>query len=137
MTEELTHIRRTPLPWRQDEGLTECGRDAAGYPTWTRDEAVAQRARLGQSRFAMVICMTCMDRARVRYYVEQDRGLLPVLEREIVRCTTKRGTDEADRLTAELEAMVALVEAHRDEFDGYLADRAGTTSLAERRKQRG
>lgn len=37
------------------------------------------------------------------------------------------------RLEAELEAIAVLVAEHRDEFDGYLAGRDQTVSLAARR----
>lgn len=40
------------------------------------------------------------------------------------------------RLAAELEALAALVEAHREEFDGYLAGLAATVKLADRRQLR-
>src|SRR5664279_1178922 len=96
VTEQLTHIKRTQLPWRTDDGLTECGRDAAGYLSVTRDDALVQFKKLGQQRFALVTCMTCMSRTNVQYRAEVDGDMLPVIFRELQRVQYKEG-DEAHR----------------------------------------
>lgn len=102
----------------------------------TRDEAVAAFKRLGQVRFGLVTCMTCMDRANVRYRAEVDGGVLAVLGREIQRVSYSRHTEERDRLLTELTAITALIEAHRDEFDAYLDGVAASSSLDDARRKK-
>src|SRR3954468_83315 len=88
----------------------------------------------GQARFGVVACRTCMQRSGVHYSVERAEGVVAVLDREIGRARGHR--EEKARLDAELDAIVALITAHREEFDTYLTDRAGTVSLADVRRQK-
>lgn len=130
----LDHIARVELPWRNGTPRTECG--LTGTPALTADEFVAKARREGQRRTALTTCMTCFDR---RVYagrlVERD-GLLEVLAREVTRVQRSSGPDARDELERELAAIVALVAAHRDEFDGLLEGLEHTTSLDKARQRR-
>jgi hypothetical protein len=95
------------------------------------------------------LCMTCVstsDRYRSRY--------TPVITEDIVMAVARAASSvqhshppypgedpsptwrERQRLAAEFEAIIALIAAHREEFDGYLSGREQTVSLADRRRQR-
>ncbi|MEQ7008402.1 hypothetical protein ABN028_19710 [Actinopolymorpha sp. B17G11] len=127
-SEALDHVLRPPLPWRK-ESLTECGLDPASFQTITRDEFIAKVKDLGQKRSAMTTCMTCWDTARRWPTWEQDPPRR--LSREV-----KWGGHGDDQFTRELYAITALIEAHREEFDDYLAGLETTVSLQERRRER-
>lgn len=126
--EALDHVVRDMLPWREQQ-LTECGKDAAGKQTISRDELAARIKRLGQQRTVFTVCMTCWDRAQYA----QPWGEAPeaVMERELRRCQGKAG-----QIRRELFAVAALIEAHRGEFDSYVNGLAGAPSLAEHRRNR-
>lgn len=135
MTDALDHVRRRPLPWRADEGLTECGLPADSYQTITHDELDTKAKKLGQQRTAMTSCMTCLSRAQVYGRRAGSGGrveLLEDLEREIQRVRYREGS----QLVVELEAIVALIADHRDEFDQYIADRGDTVDLTAERTKR-
>jgi hypothetical protein len=147
----VDHISRAILPWRSTADLTECGKDVASYPgrIVTREEAAARIKRIGQRRSMFSLCMTCVstsDRYRSRY--------TPVITEDIVMAVARAASSvqhshppypgedpsptwrERQRLAAEFEAIIALIAAHREEFDGYLSGREQTVSLADRRRQR-
>lgn len=133
MTEpELTrdHIIRADLPWRK-AGLTECGRRIETVEGWTTMTEIADRVRrLGKQRTAFTVCMTCYSTGWNYQTWEQDP--LDVMRRHTVRY----GRDnDNDRLRAELRAIAALIEAHRDEFDDYISGLAETIDLASRRRR--
>lgn len=126
MKEPVDHILRPRLPWRQsDEGaITECGYDATKVPTITREEFIRRGKELGQQRTAMLTCMTCSNAANRWRTWEDDPRL--AISREV---EWERGgaywnarTDRGQRLKDELIAIATLIEAHRDEFDGTLAE---------------
>jgi len=126
--EPLTHIRRPNLPWRDDE-LTECGKpigDIKGS-VLNRESAAVQLRRLGQQRFAMFHCMTCWNTAR--YNHGWDRSPSHVMAREVQRGGRFTMNEVNQRMDAELRAIAALIEAHREEFDGFLAGLEETTDL--------
>lgn len=119
------HVLRPDLPWRTST-LTECGKVAADVKSCIDREALLARIRHdGVRRAAYSTCMTCLETAR-RW---PDWGQDPVeaLRREF------HGGRADPRMHDELRALAALVAAHRDEFDGYLAGLAETVSLADRR----
>jgi hypothetical protein len=145
----VDHITRAVLPWRTSADLTECGKPVAELAgrLVTRDEAAARIKRIGQQRAAFSLCMTCAstsDRHRNRHGHTEDAvaavaratgsvwaAYPPPLDREETPQWRER-----NRLSAEFEALAALVAAHREEFDGYLSGREQTVSLADRRRQR-
>jgi hypothetical protein len=130
--EPLDHVLRDPLPWRDDH-LTECGRatsDVAGNII-TVAELVARFKKYGQQRTAFTVCMTCWERAR--YAREWTQNPEDVLLRELQRVRDRDGSRE--KMRAELQAIAALIAAHREEFDMFLIDLDQTTNLAERRKR--
>lgn len=135
----VDHVTRPPLPWRTDAHVTECGKPL--------DQLVARVQELGQKRAAYSTCMTCWETAS-RHRSDR-RDLVRTLRREIealryvplgfiAEPATKACTldQRRRRLDSELEALGALVDAHREEFDGYLAGKAQTASLADRRRSR-
>lgn len=129
MDEPLHHIIRAQLPWRDDPPLTECGRapnDVAG--AWTLDEARTHAAKLGQARFALVVCMTCAQTA----------GRWPTWERDPATLIARqaRYADLDERLRRELHALALLAAAHRAEFDETVAGLADVTELRPRRQAR-
>jgi len=147
----VDHITRAVLPWRTTADMTECGKDVADFAgrLVTRQEASARIKRVGQRRAMFSLCMTCVstsDRYRSRH--------APVVIEDIVMAVARHagsvqhaypphpGQDpspswrERQRLAVEFEAILALIDAHREEFDGYLSGREQTVSLADRRRQR-
>lgn len=150
----VDHIARLPLPWRTEADYTECGKPLADYATdrlVTADEVQARIKRIGKQRAAFTVCMTCADTV-FRWSGSGGRNVLGAIEREIQatqyaspphpgestrdRSRSERMWARRQRLEAEVEALAALVAAHREEFDGYLAGRADTVSLADRRQAR-
>jgi hypothetical protein len=130
MPEELDHVARAGLPWRP-EHRTECGLAPAGRAVISRDQLVEKLKREGQRRAAMTTCMTCLDTAARHQPWDQDPA--SALQREI----PLYGRDqERDLVNSELRAIAALIDAHRDEFDGYLTALAGTVRLADARTAR-
>lgn len=128
--EVLDHVERAVLPWRAPDGRTECGRLPAEVKgsILTIEELVARYKNHGQQRTALTTCMICFDRAR--YNARWDQNPVGVLQRE---CQRSR---DSDLFLRELRALAALVAEHRDEFDGYVAGLAETTSLAAARAKR-
>lgn len=139
MTEVLEHVRRTPLPWR-DDGLTECGLDAASYPSLTVEAFVAKVKREGQMRASKSTCMTCWSRGSSHHFRgrhQQDEGMLGAIEREIRRVIWGgRQEEDRARLLREFTAILMLIEAHREEFDAAVTGLSETTSLAAERARR-
>lgn len=122
---DLDHVRRPDLPWRTAT-LTECGRTSAGVPTISRAEFVARFKREGQQRSALTTCMTCWETAR--RWPDWTTDPTAAIAREVAGATYSNDARH-DQIRAELRAIAAVVEAHRDEFDGFLAGLAETTSL--------
>jgi hypothetical protein len=117
--ETMDHIERPSLPWRT-ETRTECGRERADVESvLTRDEAMRKIKDQGQQRAALSTCMTCMTTAS--RYVEWASSPADVMARE-VRGYSPHGEPPPgiELLNRELRAVAALVEAHRDEFDGCI-----------------
>lgn len=133
--EPLTHITRTPLPWR-DATKTVCGRPINQYPdslVVNLTDARAMRRRLGQQRFALAICMTCAH--NVDRWVDWDENPIARMEREV----TGGGFGKREpTVEAELRAIAALIERHRAEFDeiveGYVS--GDVMTIAQLRNQR-
>jgi hypothetical protein len=160
----LDHLPRTLLPWRTEPDLTECGRPIGdvGGRIVTVAELQARIASIGRQRAAFTACMTCMEAAdrhhragagdamgaiarelaAVQYVSDYSDAQLQVIyggpgaRRRGGVEKAKAARDRRRRFAAELDAIAALVAAHRDEFDGYLADRAETASLDEARAAR-
>jgi hypothetical protein len=140
MPDELDHVRRPALPWR-DDALTECGLPAAKFVTLTVDEFVAKVGRQGRQRASMSTCMTCWSTAE-RWYHRGQHGsaevkFLDTIGREIERCRWGRAAGEDRvRLAAEFRAIGLLIEAHREEFDAAVAGIAGTPKLSDVRAKK-
>ena len=135
MSETLEHVLRALPPWRTG-AETECGRAASDTGrVISRDEFVAKVNRQGQQRAAMSTCMTCWQTAQRHH--DWAHSPSSVLEREVNRATHWRKAGEEEPLIdRELRAIAALIDAHRDEFDGYLAGLGETLSLDELRARR-
>lgn len=121
-------VRRSTLPWRPpNDRLTECGKSSADYPSMTHQEFLTKLRLHGQQRASMTSCMTCWN-VTTRY---RDWNVDPIdaIRREILG--TRR---DEDTFRKELWAIAALIDAHRDEFDGYLTGLAQTADLAARRR---
>lgn len=152
----VDHLPRAVLPWRTTAERTECGKDLADLPA-DRVITVAelqQRIRdIGKTRAAMTACITCMQTAN-RWHPRADgSGVIETVVRELsglehasppdpIPPTSRhygeisRRWARKQRILGELEAITALVAAHREEFDAYLAGLAETSSLDARRRQR-
>ena len=142
MTETLDHIIRNRIPWQTDEGITECGKDVSDVKAAISWERFAEKfKREGQQRAAMTTCMTCWSRYADTSHLQQDWQHSPssVIGRECGRLEYRTGYGKAktdNQLDKEFRALAALVEAHREEFSGYLAGLEMTVSLGERRATR-
>lgn len=134
MNDPVTHIARPMLPWRTDEPLTECRLDARSYPTWTREEARREAARLGKTRFYMVACVTCIQTSE--RYQTWDENPSSAMAREVERHSHRYGIGPDPQINLELRAIALLIESHRDEFDTLVGDLRSTVSLADARRTR-
>lgn len=121
MKEPVDHILRPQLPWRTDPGMTECGYDASKVPTLTREQYAARLKDMGQQRSAMLTCMTCTSTYQrwARWEDDPRRALGREIEWE-VGAYYSRDSRRGFRLRDEMEAIAALIEAHRDEFDAHV-----------------
>lgn len=122
------HVRRPDLPWRTST-MTECGRPTNDVGVVIdRDALIAKIKRDGVQRAAYTTCMTCMETAR-RW---------PLWSEDPVRALSREfyGGRADPRFVGELRALAALVEEHRDEFDGYVEGLAETVSLDQVRRAR-
>lgn len=128
--EPLHHIERSNLPWH-DERKTECGLDPRGVPTWTRGEAIAQARKLGRQRFSLFCCMTCTGTVERHSTWEQDPAscLVRFAERNTLRGSRYQQNRQAERFAAELRAIAAMIEQHRDEFDERVSGLLDAASL--------
>jgi hypothetical protein len=120
MKEPVDHILRPGLPWRRGVGaITECGLDAEGAKTITRDEYVQRRKDLGAQRASMFTCMTCSQTSdRWQTWDDDPRvAMARDIEWERGAAYWHARTDRGCRLKDELTAIAALIEAHREEFD--------------------
>jgi len=148
----LDHLARPALPWRAPH-LAECGKplDALGGRIVSRDELRRRVADIGQQRAVFTTCMTCWETADRwsddgvtavhREAKDMYRGHSSGWQEYSFRTEAERHqfglrVARRDRFVAELEAIEALIGAHREEFEGYLAGRAETVSLAARRSAR-
>lgn len=145
----VDHVTRPPLPWRTEPHITECGKPLDGLDGRLITTAELDRRvnQLGQARAAYTTCMTCWDTAcrhrsdrpdPIGVLARELEGLRWASPVEHCRAGTKawKHAVRRERLVGELEALAALVAAHREEFDGYLADRGEAVSLAEARATR-
>lgn len=126
MREPVDHILRPLLPWRSRVGaVTECGLDASKVKTITRDDFARRRKELGLTRAAMMTCVTCSDTSqRWCSWDDDPRG---ALGREIEWERGRWGWNAEKRgetLKYELQAVAALIESHREEFDALIAETA-------------
>lgn len=119
MKEPVDHIERPILPWREAASVTECGLDATKVKTLTREEYFQRFKDLGRQRTALLTCMTCCTTAENWGRWSDDPRT--ALQREIAWEGTRYAReDRGQRLKDELLAIAALVEAHREEFDGLV-----------------
>lgn len=121
MKEPVDHILRPQLPWRSSPGITECGYNAERAPTISRAEYFDRVKNFGRQRTAMLTCMTCADTASRWSTWEDDPR--QAMQREIAweGRRSVRSDESGCRLKDELLAVAILIEAHRDEFDAYIA----------------
>lgn len=130
MKEPVDHVIRPTLPWRSQE-YTECGRPLNDVTkVITRQEWRERLKDLGKTRAAMITCVTCYEAAERHRTWDEDP--VDALRREVGYGYGR----QIDGLRDELRAVAALVQAHRDEFDGYLEGIAATTSLDDARRER-
>jgi hypothetical protein len=121
-------VRSASLPWRAaDDGLTECGLSVPGRKVITLEEVRTKIRVQGKIRAAMTTCMTCAQTAtRYRPWAEDP---VDAMHREVLG---RRG--DGERFKRELWALAALVEAHPEEFHGFLDGLDQTADLAARRR---
>jgi hypothetical protein len=126
----VDHIARSPLPWVANMGLTECGLPAASYPTITRLAYLERLKDMGEQRASLFTCMTCKD--TVGHWKTWDEDPVSAIQRETGYMHGRAPRKEEFRL--ELLAIAALIEAHRDEFDSYIAGLQAVVKLDEHRQ---
>ena len=122
MKEPVDHILRPRLPWRSDDGVTECGYDASKVRAISRGEYIQRRKDVGVTRSAMLTCMTCAQTAERWCSWEDDpRG---AIGREVEWERGRWGEGKrGQRLKDELFAIADLIEQHRDQFDALVSER--------------
>lgn len=122
------HVERDPLPWREVT-LTECGLAVADLKhVITRAEFEKKIASQGSQRAAFTTCMTCWSTSgRWRDSIYRGSALMVALRREL-----DRGGSES--LERDMYAVTALIKAHREEFDAYVAGLEQTVDLSARRR---
>lgn len=136
---DITHIERSPLPWRP-ERATECGLDASRHPTWTREEAAEKQRALGTQRFSMFACMTCLNTAGRHAMWETDPASCMVRHAAPMAVGMWGFPQEADhekrRFADELRAIAALIANHREEFDALVSGLGEVVDIDSARKAR-
>lgn len=144
--ERRDHVIRARLPWRTDD-LTECGRALDDVATHiTREQLLWRIKQDGQQRTAFTICITCWQtsnsHSRATWETqpsemlarESRRGRSGIVYYEYQRDGRPPTGPHVDRLSAELHAMAALIEAHREEFDQRVTSASEAALFAERRR---
>lgn len=115
------HVQRPDLPWR-DGQRTECGKPTNDVASViSRDNLLRLIKADGIQRTAYAVCMTCLETSR--RWKDWAADPVDVLAREFY------GGRRDERLHNELLAIAALIEAHREEFDGFVEGRKATISL--------
>lgn len=132
---EITHIERSTLPWRP-ERKTECGLDVPRHPAWTRQEAGAKQKEMGAQRFSLFCCMTCLHTVQRHSTWQDDPASCLVRHAGSMTMRWGRDTEEKRRFRDELLAIAALIEAHREEFDGLVAGYSEVVDIADARRQK-
>ena len=135
--QERDHVARPTLPWRTDRH-TQCGRTAGdGSSVISVNDLQARIQRDGHERTVETICTTCWDTSRDAARWESNP--IGVVAREAVRAgigsREPSSRPEAVRFAGVLRAIAALIEAHRGDFDGYLAAHESTISITEHRRK--
>ena len=152
----VDHLARLPLPWRPKAELTECGKELGDFPPGrivTVEQVQRRINAVGKTRAAFTVCLTCTATAE-RHHRTGGRGALAAIARVIEGLRYVQGPAyegdpdrrgyEAHRrawerrrlLEREMEALAALVAAHREEFDGYIKGLAAAPNLADARRAR-
>ncbi|OYN76837.1 hypothetical protein [Mycolicibacterium sphagni] len=143
--EPRDHVVRDRLPWRTDD-LTECGRtldDVASHIT--RDQLMWRLKEHGKQRTAFTVCMTCWQTASDRSRESWETNPTALLSRQMRRGAggivyfdyrDPARTPHVDLMSAELHAIAALIEAHREEFDQRVAAASEAALFAHRRAQK-
>ncbi len=124
----LDHVVRSVPPWRRGTPLTECGRDPGTVSVIARDELATRVKKLGKTRTSMTMCITCMETSAQRNTWSADPAA--VMERECSRWMKTEG------ISRELRALAALVEAHPEEFYGYIDGLDETVDIRAARRRR-
>lgn len=131
--EPKIHVLRAMLPWRPASAqLTECGKVAASLPgdVLTRDEARSKAREWGQRRTALVLCMTCDERASC--WASWDEDPVAVMQREVSRWQD----DSRDLLTREMRALAMLAQEHAEAFAAAVDGLSETTPIDALRAKR-
>lgn len=158
----VDHIARQALPWRTRADLTECGKPVAEVAERlvSRADALARVKRVGAARASYTLCVTCSETSDRRHRFDPaDAVAVVARETEAAKHASppinyrldgvhdtprdkrrlesaRQRWEERQRLNTEFDAIAALVDAHRDEFEAYIAGRAAAVSLDDRRAQR-
>ena len=145
----IVHVVRPRPPWRSaDHDLTECGISPAENASISRAEFAERYRDLGRERTAMLTCMTCMTtferyggtgRNRIPATWEDDPVAALAREAEKARWASKK-SEQRERLSVELSAIIQLVEEHRAEFDEIVSRiewRAEQANARQSRETRG
>lgn len=116
MTVGPSHIWRPSLPWRTAD-QTECGlfpKGALAERCIPREEIerfplAATPSASWMSRYRLGLCFSCQDTWRG----------WPTWEEDPIRCLARESgrSTRRTRVNAEMRALVALVAAHRAEYD--------------------
>lgn len=125
---QVAHIVIPRIPWRTVD-RTYCGRDPQEFKK-IASLADAQRRwkEVGAKRAAYEFCVTCVETAN-RHQPWDQNPVAAVHYAYNKFGEWSRESPERDVAFAELRALAALVEAHREEFEQAVADLGGVVSL--------
>lgn len=128
---KVDHIARAVVPWHEPATMTECGRRVEDVASLVaRDEVVARVKREGKQRVLYSTCQTCVS--TVQNHETWHQNPVAVASRHFAALDW----EATDQQKAEVLAIAALIEAHREEFDEFINGFGQTSDLASVRRQK-
>lgn len=127
--EPVAHLPRPVPPWEEAHN-TLCGRDMADVAKMGTIAAfIATVRKHGQRRAAFDYCQSCASHTRTAV-MTWEKNPIEIMSDWVGRGIYTAAPDQ-ERITANLYALAALVEAHPEEFEAHRdATKEGAVSLS-------